>query len=805
MKEQKKDDFKNAKNEKINKDDLLKINAYWRASNYLSIAQQYLIDNPLLKEKLEAKHIKNRIIAPWGTVPGQNFVYTHLNRVIKKYDLDMILLSGPGHGGHFWTSNTYLEGSLTEFYPMFSQDKNGIKNFCKSFCFPGGMSSHVAADMPGSINEGGELGYSIAHGCGAIFDNPDLIATVIVGDGEAETGPLATSWHTNKFINPLTDGAVLPILHLNGFKVANPTVLARISNEELRQYFSGCGWKPYFVEGSSPLKMHELMCDTLDKAIEEIKSLQKKARENNDSTRPVWPMIILRTPKGWTCPKEIDGVRIEGTHNAYHVPIPMTKPNHINLLEEWLKSYKPEELFNDEYELIPELKKLTPTGESRIGSNPHTNGGLLLKELNLPNYKNYAVKLSGHGTENAQDTLVLSNYIRDLINKNPHNFRLFGPDEMPSNRIYAIYETTNNVFNAEIYEEDDYVAKSGRIMDAYLSEHMCEGWLEGYLLTGRHGTFITYEAFARVVDSMISQHIKWLKACREISWRKDVSSLNLVLTSHTWQQEHNGYSHQDPGLLNHLANKKEGITELYLPPDANCLLYVYDKCLRSKNKVNAIVASKHSSPQWLSIEEATLHCEKGISIWDWAGSENKSNDSEEKNKNENPDVVLACSGDVITLETLAAASILKNNLPDLKLRFVNVVTLLRLASNTTHSCGLTDEEYDNIFTKDKPIIFNFHGYPDLIHQLIWSRTNRNISVHGYKEEGNVSTPFDIRVQNQVDRFHIVKDILSKIPQTDKVKELNKTMDTMLEKHTIYVRQNGIDMPEILNWDWNDNL
>ena len=808
------------KNECESNDELYeKLDAYWRATNYLSIAQQYLLDNTLLKEPLKPEHVKKRIVAPWGTVPGQNFIYTHLNRVIKKYDLNMILLSGPGHGGHFWAANTYLEESLSEVYPEFSQNEKGMKKFCKSFCFPNGLSSHVAADMPGSIHEGGELGYSIAHGCGAIFDNPDLIATVIVGDGEAETGPLATSWHCNKFINPITDGAVLPILHLNGYKVANPTVLARIPKAELEQFFYGCGWKPYFVEGKEPLKMHKDMTKILDEVIEEIKNIQKIARSENNEARPIWPLIVLRTLKGWTCPQEIDGVKIEGTHNAYHVPIPMTKPHHINLLEKWLKSYKPEELFNENYELISELKTLAPNKTSRLGANPNANGGQLLENLNLPNFNDYAVSFQNRGEVVSQDTFVLSKFMRDIIKNNPRNFRIFGPDEMPSNRINAVYEITQNVFNAEILDGEDKLAPSGRVLDAYLSEHMCEGWLEGYLLTGRHGTFITYEAFIRVVDSMLSQHIKWLKACKEIEWRKEIASLNLILTSHTWQQEHNGYSHQEPGILNHLASETTGITQIFLPPDTNCLLYIYKNCLESRNQVNAIVASKHYSPQWLKIDEAVIHCNNGIGIWDWAGNEKfikdennsaKNKTNKELNSESEPDIILACAGDVITMETLAAASILKNELPNLKFRFVNIVNLLKLGSENEYSNGLTDEEFDLTFTKDKPVIFNFHGYPNLIHQLIWSRTNRNFTVHGYNAKGNVSTPFDIRVQNEVDRFNIIKSVLNKLQPSKTlnsniksidIEMLNNKMNHMLKKHNDYIQEYGIDLPEILNWKW----
>ncbi len=777
---------------KLTLDYIKKMDAYWRATNYLAIAQQYLWDNILLRKPLENKHVKKRIVAPWGTVPGQNFIYVHLNRVIKRYDLDMILLSGPGHGGHFWTANTYLDGSFSQFYPDITQDNKGLQKFCKQFCFPNGMSSHVAADMPGSIHEGGELGYSIAHATGAILDNPNLIATVIVGDGEAETGPLATSWHSNKFINPITDGAILPILHLNGFKVANPTVLSRISKQELSQLFMGYGWKPYFVEGDDPMQMHKLMATTLNKVIEEIKTIQNNARSKNNSHRPIWPMIILRTPKGWTEPKEVDGIRMEGTHNAYHIPISMTKPHHIKLLEKWLKSYKPEELFDENGKLIESLQELAPKGNARIGCNKNANGGLLLKDLILPDIDNYAVNVKKHGETKSQDTSILGIFLRDIIKKNPNNFRIFSPDELVSNKMTAVYEVSNNVFNATVYENDDYVAHSGRIMDSYLSEHMCEGWLEGYLLTGRHGIFSSYAAFIRVVDSMISQHLKWLKASKEISWRKDISSLNLVLTSHAWQQDHNGYSHQDPGLLDHLANKKGDFVRLYLPPDANCLLCVYDHCARTKNYVNAIVSSKQPSPQWLNIQDAKNHCKKGYGIWDWASTTTKE-----------PDIVLACAGDVITMETLAASQILRENLPNLKLRFVNVVDIMCLRSPSVHPHGMSNEEYDKIFTIDKPIVFNYHGYPSLIEEFTWARTNRNLTVHGYIEEGKISTPFDIRVQNKTDRFNLVKTVLSKLPQTKKVIELNNKMDEMLAKHTSYINKYGIDMPEILNWQWKD--
>lgn len=771
---------------------LKKMDKYWRATNYLSATQLYLLDNPLLRKPLTKKDIKNRIVGPWGTVPGQNFVYVHLNRAIKQFDLNMILLSGPGHGGHFWTANTYLEGSYSEFYSQISQDIKGLKHFNKQFCFPFGVSSHVAPEMPGSMHEGGELGYVLSHACGAIFDNPSLIATAIVGDGEAETGPLATSWHINKFINPITDGAVLPILHLNGFKVFNPTIFARISHQELEMFFKGCGWKPYFVEGKDPKIMHKKMAKTLNTVIKEIKTIQKNAREKKDDTRPIWPMIVLRTPKGWTCPEVVDGLEIEGTHNAYHVPYSMNNPTHLKQLENWLKSYKPEELFDEKGRLKAELEELAPTGTKRIGSNPNANGGCLLKELSLPNFKQYAVKVKTHGDCRNQDSTVLSKFMRDIISQNPNNYRIFSPDEMVSNRMNFVYEVTDNVFNAKIYENDESINRSGRVMDSYLSEHMCEGWLEGYLLTGRHGTFVTYAAFVRIVDSMISQHLKWIKMAKEVPWRKDIASLNIVMTSHAWQQDHNGYSHQDPGLLDHLANKKKDIVRMYLPPDANCLLATYDHCIRTKNYINAIVTSRIPSWQWLNIDDAIKHCEKGIGVWDWAS-----------NKPNNPDVVVVCAGDVITMETVSAVDILKKKLPSLKIRFVNVIDLMRLADEKSHPHGLTDEEYNRIFTTDKPIVFNYHGYPSLIHELTWNRKNRNITVSGYQEEGKISTPFDIRVQNKTDRFHLVKNILAQIPQTEKTKKIVQEMDAMLEKHNKYISTHGKDLPEVQDWRWKE--
>lgn len=771
---------------------LKKVNAYWRAANYLSLAQLYLLDNPLLFNPLQASDIKKKIVGHWGTVPGQNFVYAHLNRVIKKYNLNMILLSGPGHGGNFFVANSYLEGRYSEVYPSVSEDYKGMKKLCKQFSFPGGVSSHVAPETPGSIHEGGELGYSLAHAFGAVFDNPDLIASCIIGDGEAETGPLATSWHSNKFLNPITDGAVLPILHLNGYKINNPTILSRITHEELENLLKGYGWKPYFVSGSDPMTMHKIMASTLDKVIEEIKNIQYNARTNNNSARPIWPMIVLSTPKGWTCPKEVDGQMIEGSYRAHQIPITMEKPEHILLLRDWLLSYKPHELFTKDYKLKPELKDLAPIGDARLSANPHTNGGLLLKELRIPDFREYEVKMQAHGEVVAQDMLELGKFIRDIIALNPNNYRLFSPDEVKSNRLTYTFETSNKNFNANIIKTDDHLSADGRIMDSYLSEHMCEGWLEGYLLTGRHGTFTSYESFIRVVDSMVSQHAKWLKVCNELPWRKDIASLNILLTSNVWQQDHNGYTHQDPGFLDHIANKKSDVIRMYLPPDANCLLSCYDHCIRSKNYVNAIVASKHPSYQWLTMEESVEHCTKGLSEWKWAS-----------NCKTNPDIVIACCGDTPTLEALAATTILRDNLPNLKIRFINVVDLMKIGSDENHSHGLPDSEYNKLFTTNKPIFFVYHGYPTLIHELTWSRKNRDINVFGYREEGTITTAFDVRVQNGIDRFNIVKAIIKKLNKKGE-KELNlyKQMDSLLAKHNEYVRKYGQDIPEVRNWKWH---
>ena len=774
---------------------LQKMDAYWRAANYLAAAQLYLLDNPLLREPLTRDQIKKKIVGHWGTVPGQNFVYVHLNRVIKKFDLDMILLSGPGHGGNFFVANSYLEGTYSEVYPNVGQDYEGMKKLCKQFSFPGGISSHVAPETPGSINEGGELGYSIAHAFGAVFDNPDLIAAVTVGDGEAETGPLATAWHSNKFLNPASDGAVLPILHLNGYKINNPTVFARISHDEVKSFFHGCGWKPYFVEGDDPMTMHKKMAETLDKCIKEIKDIQKKAREGKSDKRPFWPMIVLRTPKGWTGPKVVDGLQIENTFRAHQVPITMEKPEHMQLLKDWLLSYKPEELFDENYRLIPELRALAPEGDRRISANPHANGGKLLRDLRLPDFKKYAVDVPAPGAVRTQDMLELGGYVRDVfkLNEESKNFRIFGPDECMSNRLYRAFEATERDFNAEIYPNDDKLSKDGRIMDSYLSEHMCEGWLEGYILTGRHGFFASYEAFIRVVDSMAAQHAKWLKVCNQLPWRQDIASLNLILTSNVWQQDHNGFTHQDPGFLDHIANKKADVVRMYLPPDANCLLSCFDHCIKSKNYVNVIVASKHPSFQWLTMEQAVKHCTQGVSIWDWA-----SNDAGQE-----PDIVIACCGDTPTLEALAATTILRDNLPDLKIRFVNVVDLMKLQPHGVHPHGLTDADYDAIFTKDKPIIFNFHGYPTLIHELTYTRRNKNLHVFGYMEEGTITTPFDMRVQNKIDRFDLVKTAITVLPQLGNTgSALFQKMNDLLVKHKNYIAEVGEDIPEVKDWVWH---
>ncbi|MBO4234831.1 MAG: phosphoketolase family protein [Firmicutes bacterium] len=788
---------------------LKKMDAYWRATNYLAAAQLYLLDNPLLRKPLKKEHVKRKIVGHWGTVPGQNFIYVHLNRIIKERDQDIVYISGPGHGGNFFVANTYLEGSYSEVYPNVSEDIEGMKKLCKQFSFPGGISSHVAPENPGSIHEGGELGYSLAHSFGAVFDNPNLVVACVVGDGEAETGPLATSWHGNKFIDPANDGAVLPILHLNGYKISNPTVLSRIPNEELEHFMLGCGWKPYFVEGDDPMKMHRLMADALDQAFDDIYAIQKKAREEaakgtkkgkkgkagaKSVDRPLWPMIVLRTPKGWTGPKVVDGNKIEGTFRAHQVPISMAKPEHLKLVEKWLKSYKPDELFDKSGKLIPELKELAPTGDKRMGATPYANGGKLLRDLRLPDFRDYAVDVPKPGSVEAQDMLELGDFVRDIfkLNEEAKNFRIFGPDETMSNRLGNVFEVTNRDWNAEMIDEDEFLAADGRVVDSMLSEHMCEGMLEGYLLTGRHGFFASYEAFIRVVDSMCAQHAKWLKVCKDLPWREEIGSLNLILSSNVWQQDHNGFTHQDPGFLDHIANKKADVVRMYLPPDANCLLSCFDHCIRSKDYVNVLVTSKHPRPQWLNMEEAVKHCTQGIGIWQWA-----SND-----QGEEPDVVMACCGDTPTLETLAAVSILRSELPELKIRVVNVVDLMKLQPHTQHPHGLKDADYDAIFTKDKPIIFAFHGYHTLIHELTYRRNNKNIHVYGYKEEGTITTPFDMRVQNEVDRFNLVKNVIQYLPQLgNRGSHLIQIMNDKLVEHKQYIHEYGVDMPEVSEWVW----
>ena len=780
---------------------LKQVDAWWRASNYLSACQLYLLDNPLLKRPLAASDLKQTIVGHWGTVPGQNFIYTHLNRVIQKDDLDMIYISGPGHGGNAMVAQDWLDGTYTEVYPNITQDEDGMRKLFKQFSFPGGVPSHVAPETPGSINEGGELGYSLAHAFGAVADNPDLIAACVVGDGEAETGPLATSWHSNKFLNPITDGAVLPILHLNGFKIANPTIFSRISHEEVEQFFRGCGWEPRFVEGSEPEKMHQQMAATLDWAIREIKRIQQHARTTGDTTRPRWPMIVFRSPKGWTGPKEVDGNPVEDCFRAHQVPISMgpDTEKHLPILEQWLRSYHPEELFDEEGRPVDLLRSFAPKGDRRMGANPHANGGLLLRDLRTPDFRDYGVEVPAPGEVEAQDMLVLGGYVRDVmkLNLESRNFRIFAPDETASNRLHPVFEVTGRRFLGERYENEDpdeHLDPDGRVMDSMLSEHMCEGWLEGYLLTGRHGFFNSYEAFIRIVDSMFAQHAKWLKTCNELPWRQDIASLNYILSSNVWQQDHNGFTHQDPGFLDHVANKKADVVRIYLPPDANCLLSVFDHCIKSRNYVNVMVASKHPRPQWLTMDQAVKHCTQGIGIWDWA-----SND-----QGEEPDVVMACCGDTPTLETLAAVTILRKELPELKIRVVNVVDLMKLQPHTEHPHGLTDMEYDMLFTQDKPIIFAYHGYPTLIHELTYRRHNKHLHVRGYKEEGTITTPFDMRVLNDIDRFHLVIDVVQRLHSLgNRGAYLVQRMNDKLVEHRQYIKDHGVDLPEIREWKWNN--
>ena len=776
--------------------ELQRIDAWWRAANYLSVGQIYLHDNPLLREPLQPEHIKHMLLGHWGTTPGQNFIYAHLNRIIKKDDLDMFYISGPGHGGPALVASTYLEGTYSEVYPHISPDTAGMKRLFTQFSWPGGIPSHVSPDCPGSLHEGGELGYSLSHAFGAVLDNPDLIAACIVGDGEAETGPLATAWHSNKFLNPVSDGTVLPILHLNGYKIANPTVLARISHEELEQLFKGYGWTPYFVEGDDPATMHQAMAATLDKVIQDIKDIHHAAREQGRTERPRWPMIVLRSPKGWTGPKEVDGLPVEGSFRSHQVPIsdPATNPAHLQLLEAWMRSYHPEELFDNNGRFLEEYASLAPRADRRMGANPHTNGGLLLKDLQMPDFRDYAVTVPAPGQVQAPDTLVTGAFLRDVIRLNDQqkNFRIFGPDETLSNKLDHIFEASDRQWIAEIKDTDQWLAPQGRIMEV-LSEHQCEGWLEGYLLTGRHGLFNSYEAFIHIVDSMFNQHAKWLKMTAAIPWRRKIASLNYLLSSHVWRQDHNGFTHQDPGFIDHVVNKKAEIVRVYLPPDANCLLSVMDHCLRSRHYVNVIVAGKHPAPQWLTMDQAAVHCTKGIGIWPWA-----SNDG-----NAEPDLVMACAGDVPTLETLAAVSILRQHLPDLRIRVVNTVDLMKLEPHTEHPHGLNDAGFDTLFTKDRPVIFAFHGYPWLIHRLTYRRTNHsNIHVRGYKEEGTITTPFDMAVLNEMDRFHLVLDALDRLPQLkDTSSYLKQEMQDKLIEHKTYICANGQDLPEIRNWQW----
>ena len=774
----------------LSKKELNKMNKYFRALNYLSVAQLYLLDNPLVRRGLVITDIKPNVVGHWGTAPGQNFIYMHLNRIIKKYDLKMIYLSGPGHGGQAMIANNYLEGVYTKFYPEITEDEAGLKKLCKQFSFPGGVSSHVAPETPGSIHEGGELGYSLAHAAGAVLDNPDLIAACVVGDGEAETGPLATSWNINKFLNFKNDGVVLPILHRNGYKIANPTIFGRMSEEEMEDFFYGLSWKPYFVSGSDPMRMHEKMAETLDKVVKDIKKIKKTGVGN-------YPLIVLTTPKGWTGPKEVALKKVEGSFRAHQVPVAITRDNqeNIKVLEKWLLSYHPEELFDSNGRLVKELRDLCPSPSKCMGNSPYANGGLLLKDLITPNWQDYAVEVKAPGSIVLQDTMELGKYIRDVfsLNKNNKNFRIFGPDEALSNRFNHIFEVENRTWNfKKIRPDDEFLSNTGRVMDSYLSEHLCQGMLEGYLLTGRYGFIHSYEAFVRIVDSMASQHAKWLKVCNQIPWRAPIASLNYLLVSHVFQQDHNGYTHQDPGFLNHLVTKKADVIRMYLPPDTNCLLSCFEHCIKTKNYVNVIVASKHPRPQWLTKEQAKIHCTKGLGVWDFA-----SNDAG------NPDVIMACCGETPTLETLAAVDILRKTVKGIKIRVVNVVDLMKLQSPETHPHGMSDQEYDAIFTKDKPIIFNFHGYPSLIHQLTYKRHNRNMHVHGYKEEGTITTTFDIRVQNEIDRFNLVIAALKEIPRyKDVSKALVDWCLDMLKKHKDYIHEYGEDMPYIQNWKWD---
>ena len=782
----------------LSPDMLHKINAYWRAANYLSVGQIYLLGNALLKEPLTLEHIKPRLLGHWGTTPGLNFIYAHVNRLIKERDLNIIYIAGPGHGGPGLVANTYLEGSYSEFYPNISQDEDGMRRLFKQFSFPGGIGSHVTAETPGSIHEGGELGYAISHAYGAVFDNPDLIACCVVGDGEAETGPLATAWHSNKFLNPVTDGAVLPILHLNGYKIANPTVLARLEHSELESLFIGYGYKPYFVEGADPEAMHQAMAATMDTVMAEISAIQHGARSNGDTARPRWPMIILRTPKGWTGPKEVDGNKTEGSWRSHQVPLSelAAKPEHVQLLEQWMRSYGPSELFDANGVLLAELAELAPRGERRMGANPHANGGMLLKDLKMPDFREYAVAVAEPGQEEAEATRIMGGLLRDVMRLNMarRNFRVVGPDETASNRLGALFEVTNRAWMAPVQEEDDHLAHDGRVMEI-LSEHTCQGWLEGYLLTGRHGLFSCYEAFIHIIDSMFNQHAKWLKVSKEIPWRRPVASLNYLLTSHVWRQDHNGFSHQDPGFIDHVANKKSSIVRVYLPPDANTLLCVTDQCLRSRDFINVIVAGKQPQLQWLDMDAAIKHCSAGIGMWEWASSDG---DGE-------PDVVMAAAGDVPTLEMLAAVDLLRQLVPELKVRVINVVDLMTLQPKEEHPHGLSDKDFDSLFTTDKPIIFAYHGYPWLIHRLSYRRSNHhNLHVRGFKEEGTTTTPFDMAVRNDIDRFHLVVDVMDRVPAVSKqAAYVKQVIRDKLIDHKQYISRYGQDMPEIRQWKWRE--
>jgi xylulose-5-phosphate/fructose-6-phosphate phosphoketolase len=776
--------------------ELRAIHAFWRAANYLSVGQIYLFDNPLLRQPLTKEHVKPRLLGHWGTTPGLNFIYVHLNRVIKKHDLSTLYITGPGHGGPGLVANAYLEGTYSEVYPDISQDEEGMKRLFKQFSFPGGIPSHVAPETPGSIHEGGELGYALSHAFGAAFDNPDLLVAAVVGDGEAETGPLATSWHSNKFLNPATDGAVLPILHLNGYKIANPTVLARISHEELEHLFRGYGYTPYFVEGHEPEKMHQLMAAALDTAVEEIRRIQADARENGFRERPRWPMIVLRSPKGWTCPQEIDGKRCEDYWRSHQVPMGEMheRPDHVRVLEEWMKSYGPDELFDETGRLVPEFAELAPRGERRMSANPHANGGVLLRDLRMPDFRDYAVDVPEPGATTAESTRVMGTFLRDVmkLNLESKNFRLFSPDENNSNRWQDVLEVTDRTWAAEILPFDDHLAPDGRVMEM-LSEHQCQGWLEGYLLTGRHGFFSCYEAFIHIVDSMFNQHAKWLKVCNHIPWRRPIASLNYLLSSHVWRQDHNGFSHQDPGFIDHVVNKKAEVVRVYLPPDANTLLSVTDHCLRSRNYVNVVVAGKQPAPQWLTMDEAIKHCTAGIGIWEWA-----SNDVDGE-----PDVVMACCGDVPTLETLAAVDLIRKHLPEVKVRVINVVDLMTLQSSSEHPHGLSDKDFDVLFTTDTPVVFAFHGYPWLIHRLTYRRTNHaNIHVRGYTEEGTTTTPFDMCVLNDIDRFNLVRDVIDRVPRLgSRAAYAKQAIRDALIEHRQYIAEHGEDDPRVSGWRW----